>query len=98
MKSANFSELMDIPHIGWMLMHSVWQASAIAAALWIVMFLLRGKSARLRYALACSAMVLALIAPVITVWWTMPVMDRAVSGTEVIPVAQATSPACDGPC
>ncbi|MCL2640960.1 MAG: hypothetical protein FWD53_08965, partial [Phycisphaerales bacterium] len=50
--------------IGWALVHFVWQGAAVAAGLGIALHVLR--SARLRYAAACVAMVALLALPVIT--------------------------------
>jgi beta-lactamase regulating signal transducer with metallopeptidase domain len=46
--------------LGWTLVHSLWQASAVAVLVGVVMVLLRRQTARLRYAVLASAMLLLL--------------------------------------
>jgi beta-lactamase regulating signal transducer with metallopeptidase domain/Leucine-rich repeat (LRR) protein len=52
--------------LGWTLLHSLWEATLIAAALAIVLRLLAKSSAQLRYAAACAAMVAMALLPGIT--------------------------------
>jgi beta-lactamase regulating signal transducer with metallopeptidase domain len=52
--------------IGWTLLHSLWEATLIAAALAIVLKLLVRSSAQLRYAAACAAMVAIALLPAAT--------------------------------
>ncbi|HZL36035.1 MAG TPA: hypothetical protein VFC78_12035 [Tepidisphaeraceae bacterium] len=52
--------------LGWMLIHSVWQDTAIAALLAIALLLMRGAGSRARYALACAAMGLMVLLPILT--------------------------------
>ena len=50
------------------LIHFVWQGLAVAAALWIVLFVLRNGSAHARYVASCAALAALAAAPVITAW------------------------------
>lgn len=52
--------------LGAALLHSVWQIAAVAAALSVLLRLLAGASARVRYLAACAALVLAAAAPIAT--------------------------------
>src|SRR5690348_11672795 len=45
-----------VERLGWMLLHSVWQALAAAAALAIALVLLRKRSANARYVASCAAL------------------------------------------
>ena len=61
-----FSEQPLVRAFGWSLLHFVWQGAIIAVFLALVLKLLRGRSPQLRYMVACSALALMMIAPVIT--------------------------------
>ena len=52
--------------IGWTLLHSVWQTALIGIVLALLLRWLRGASANLRYALACSALALVVLWPIRT--------------------------------
>ncbi|HUT56621.1 MAG TPA: M56 family metallopeptidase, partial [Phycisphaerae bacterium] len=52
--------------LGWSLLHFLWQGIVIAALLSVAMTALRRRSANLRYALACMALVVMVAAPVAT--------------------------------
>jgi hypothetical protein len=52
---------------GWALIHSVWQAAAVALALAVALRVFRSRSAELRYALACTGLLVAIAAPILTV-------------------------------
>lgn len=61
--------LMDfslIARLGWTLLHFLWQGVVVAAFLALAMWLLKGSSPRLRYGVACLALVLMATAPVFT--------------------------------
>ncbi len=60
---------------GWTLVHFVWQGAALAAAAAAVMWLLRHRSPQTRYAVACSALLAMLAAPIVTA----SVLSRSVS-------------------
>lgn len=55
-----------VQRLGWMLVHFVWQASMVALLLAILLKLLRRSSANLRYIVACLALAMVVLLPVIT--------------------------------
>jgi len=55
-----------VARLGWMLVHFLWQASAVALLLAVMLRLLRRTAANLRYAIACGALALMVVLPVIT--------------------------------
>ena len=54
--------------IGWTIIHSLWQAIIIAAALSLILLLLPNRSSRLRYGLSLISMVSILISGILTFW------------------------------
>ena len=52
--------------IGWTLVHFLWQGGLVALSLWVILHLLKRKSAETRYAVACTAMLVLLLCPLIT--------------------------------
>ena len=60
-----FSQGM-VQRLGWTLIHFVWQAGMVALILAILLKLLRKSSANLRYIVACLALVMVVLLPVIT--------------------------------
>jgi TonB family protein len=54
-----------------------WQGVLIVCLLWIVLFTLRGQSARARYLVCCAALLTMFIVPVITVWTTFEALQSA---------------------
>ncbi|HYH86412.1 MAG TPA: M56 family metallopeptidase, partial [Pyrinomonadaceae bacterium] len=71
--------------LGWALLHSLWQGGLVAVVLAGALSLLKGRSASLRYALACGALALALAAPVATFWS----FSSATTGIEVDEISLA---------
>lgn len=71
-----------IERLGWMLVHFLWQAAAVALLLAVLQRLLRRAGANARYAAACGALVLMVVLPVVTMQFV------EVSG----PVAEAGPP------
>ncbi|MGE5294792.1 MAG: M56 family metallopeptidase, partial [Solirubrobacterales bacterium] len=67
--------------LGWTLLHSLWQATLVAAVLAIVLRFLAKSSAQLRYAIACAAMI------------AMALLPAATSGLLSLPSGKATMPA-----
>ena len=68
-------EIMGSPivyRVGWTLVHSLWQGAAVAALLAGAMLLLRRRSAGVRYAVSCAALVLMLALPAATMWLLAP--------------------------
>ncbi|MHC4117728.1 MAG: M56 family metallopeptidase [Planctomycetota bacterium] len=56
-----------VQRLGWTLVHFVWQASAVALLLAALMAILRKASANLRYTVACLALALIVLAPIVTI-------------------------------
>jgi beta-lactamase regulating signal transducer with metallopeptidase domain/beta-lactamase class D len=54
--------------LGLALLHFLWEGSVVAVLLAALLVLLRGKDARIRYALACNALALMLLLPAFTLW------------------------------
>ncbi|MBM4026803.1 MAG: hypothetical protein FJ280_15580 [Planctomycetes bacterium] len=80
-----------IERLGWMLVHVLWQATAVAVLLAICLRLLRKAGPNLRYALACSALGLMAALPIATLYLMEvpgPVAEAGPPGTEaVLPTA-----------
>ena len=55
-----------VEHVGWVLLHFLWQGAVIALALGVLLALTREAQARLRYVFSCSALVLMLGATLAT--------------------------------
>ncbi len=56
-----------VQRLGWTLLHFIWQAAVVALLLVILLRLLRKSTANLRYILACLALALIVLLPVITI-------------------------------
>ncbi|MHC4537020.1 MAG: secretin N-terminal domain-containing protein, partial [Planctomycetota bacterium] len=56
-----------VQRLGWTLLHFIWQAAAVALILTILLRLLRKSTANLRYIIACLALALIVLLPVITI-------------------------------
>ncbi len=52
--------------LGWSLLHFLWQGALLGGLAWLLLVLLRGASAKARYAVACAALLLMVTAPVLT--------------------------------
>ena len=52
--------------LGWSLLHFLWQGALLGGLAWLLLVLLRGASAKARYAVACAALLLMVAAPVLT--------------------------------
>jgi len=63
----NIFQAQIIQNLGWVLVHFVWQAAAVAFILAVTLKLLQKHSANLRYLLACIALTFIVILPVITI-------------------------------
>jgi type II secretory pathway component GspD/PulD (secretin)/beta-lactamase regulating signal transducer with metallopeptidase domain len=55
-----------VQRLGWSLLHFIWQAAAVALILTILLRVLRKSTANLRYIIACLALALIVLLPVIT--------------------------------
>jgi beta-lactamase regulating signal transducer with metallopeptidase domain len=81
--------------LGWVLLHFLWQGLVLAGATALVLALLRGRDSRLRYAVACSGMLLMLAAPPVT-WAALtsaPARPVAAGARAAGPAAPAASAA-----
>jgi len=56
-----------VQRLGWTLLHFIWQAAAVALILTILLRVLRKSTANLRYIIACLALALVVLLPVITI-------------------------------
>jgi len=56
-----------VQRLGWTLIHFIWQATAVALILAILLRILRKSTANLRYIFACLALALIVLLPVITI-------------------------------
>ncbi len=57
--------------LGWTLLHSLWQGTAIACLAWIALAAMRRRSPQARYLCACAALLLLVVAPIAT-YTTIP--------------------------
>lgn len=57
-----------IENLGWTLVHSIWQLSAVGLGLFIAFRLLRGAAPGLRYAVSVGALAVTFLLPAITLW------------------------------
>ncbi len=80
------SENLDYA-LGWMVIHSLWQATLIAFVSGILLILLRKKSAKLRYILANIALLSVLLAAIATFFWSYHHANQ----TTLIDLSQTTS-------
>ncbi len=53
-------------HLGWTLIHFLWQGAALGLLAWLTLTLLRGSSAKARYGVACAFLVFMVTAPATT--------------------------------
>ena len=60
-----------VQRLGWTLIHFIWQAGIVALLLAILLKLLRKSSANFRYIVACLALVIVVLLPVITINLTL---------------------------
>ena len=85
-----------IQRIGWMLIHFLWQAAAVALVLAVLLKLLRKQAANLRYIIACSALGLMVLLPLITMR-LVSVSESNVTTTEQAPIELAVGQAIEIP-
>jgi len=81
-----------VQKLGWTLLHFVWQATAAALLLAILLRLLRKSTADLRYITACFALGLIVLLPIITIQ-LVPVSASYSSGHIELPTVSTVSPA-----
>jgi len=61
-----FSNTDLIEHLGWTLVHSLWQFALVAVVLWVILNVLRSGPANVRYVLSVGALAFAVALPVAT--------------------------------
>src|SRR5687768_2725445 len=66
-----------LQHLGWVLLHFLWQGALLAALFWFANFCLRRRSANARYVVGCAALLLMAAAPVVTFTILRAASDRA---------------------
>lgn len=92
--SSSWSE-----HIGWTLLHSLWQIAIVAVLYAVASFLLRNRSATSRYLVGCIAMIAMLLLPVITYSLLPRVVEqsplKAAPTTALLPTSDAPLPVWD---
>ncbi len=86
-----------IERLGWMLVHVLWQATAVAILLAVFLRLLRNASANLRYGAACSALALMVALPLATMRYIRtpgPVAEAGPASVTVVfpPVTEGATP------
>jgi beta-lactamase regulating signal transducer with metallopeptidase domain/HEAT repeat protein len=74
-----------VEHVGWVLVHFIWQGMAIALALAVVLQVTPAARATLRYVLSCAALVMMLAATAVTA----ASLSAATQPVDVVPVAPA---------
>ncbi len=78
--------------LGWALIHFIWQGTFVALLLAVVLRMLRGASTNVRYAAACAALLLMLIAPLTTMTTIrLAVSGKAANGPSPMSAAQPES-------
>ncbi len=78
-------------------LHFLWQGTVVAVVLAAGLALLKGRSAEVRYAMACAAMLVLLGLPVATLWALQGAAEAGVVGAAVDPggIAWAVAPPQD---
>lgn len=82
-----------IEPLGWALLHSLWQGTAIAVVAALLLRLARSRSAQLRYGIACLALFTMLIAAIGTFIELSPRRIPAISGSPIHLLAPTIQPA-----
>src|SRR5512139_689932 len=82
-----------IERLGWMLVHVLWQATAVAILLAVFLRLLRHAGANIRYGAACSALALMVALPLATMHYIRMPGPVAEAGPASGATALSTMPA-----
>ena len=82
--------------LGWALLHFVWQGALVASLFSIFSALARKRSANLRYAAACSALLLLLIAPIVTFFILYTSAGPVAAAGSVAPTPDCKTPIVAG--
>jgi len=80
-----------VASLGWTLLHFLWQGAVIGVFFGLALAAAGGSSARLRYRISLSAMLLLAICPIVTFLWLLPQAPAAaeLAATIVAPAAEA---------
>jgi len=81
-----------VQRLSWTLVHFVWQAGMVALLLAILLKLLRKSSAKLRYIVACLALVIVVLLPAITMNLIPVTMSYSATEFEPEPTAITSTP------
>ena len=74
-----------VQKLGWTLLHFVWQAAAVALLLAILLALLRKAAANVRYIVACAALGLIVLLPIVTIQLVPVSTPQPIAGIEPTP-------------
>ncbi|EPX62927.1 Regulatory sensor-transducer, BlaR1/MecR1 family [Cystobacter fuscus DSM 2262] len=78
--------------LGWALLHLLWQGTLVAVALAVALQVVDRRAASLRYLLACGALALMLVLPVLTGWHHVLTHPRTGSAPEAAALASPSEP------
>jgi len=78
-----------VHRIGWALLHFLWQGAFAGMLLAGAMWFLRGRSANLRYTIACATLVLMLAMPAVTMSLVRPAVPEAAISEAPVAIAIA---------
>ena len=73
-----------VERLGWMLVHFLWQATAVTLLLAVSLKLLRRASANVRYFVSCAAMALLVVLPVVTMLFVEVSGPVAEAGSQIL--------------
>ena len=79
-----------VQRLGWTLLHFIWQAAAVALILTILLRVLRKSTANLRYIIACLALALIVLLPVITI--KLVPVSQPLTAAHFAPATEPTVP------
>ncbi|WNG29424.1 M56 family metallopeptidase [Cystobacter fuscus] len=78
--------------LGWALLHLLWQGTLVAVALAVALQVVDRRAASLRYLLACGALALMLVLPVLTGWHHVLTHPRTGSAPEAVALVDPSEP------
>lgn len=80
MNVLDFIDSMPLTQaLGWTLVHFLWQGTVLAAALAVVLSLMRRAGANARYLVCCAGMLLMMIAPIVTLGLVLRATARPIA-------------------
>ncbi len=71
-----------VTSIGWTLIHFLWQAALVGGVVEVILHMMCRNSAQLRYAVACTGLMVMAFAPIATLTYQIAVSDRIGSQTK----------------